>query len=151
MNAVPFEVLEQIIAHLPTDDLFSLCHTDRTLFKLVRHEAYKRWKQWAIKYGELFWADQELDKICSELERNNGHLSYEWTTAYKKLCANLTNLKRSADEQMYIMEKMRRHGMIVDDHEKGIVDYCLIVKRWTSDPWELNWSWCYAEWLADNS
>src|SRR5205814_8264013 len=101
MNTLPFEILEQIIAYLPTEDLFSLCHTDRTLFKLVRHEAYKRWKQWAIKYGELFWEDQDLSKIWRESQRNNG--SIELDIAYMKLN---TNLKRSADEQMYIMDQM---------------------------------------------
>ena len=71
MNAAPIEILEQIIAYIPIEDLFSLCHTDRTLFKLVRHEAYKRWKQCAIKYRELFWRDQDLYKIWDELESND--------------------------------------------------------------------------------
>ena len=146
MNTAPIELFELIIAYTPIEDLFSLCHADRTLFKLVRHEAYKRWKQCAIKYGELFWEDQDLSKIWKESQRNNGPV--ELDIAYFKLN---TNLKTSAEEQMYIMEKMRYHGMIVDEQEKGIIDYCIIMTRYTSNPWGLNWSWCCEEWLEDES
>jgi len=145
MNTAPIEVIEQIIAYLPTEDLFSLCHTDRTLFKLSRYEAYKRWKQCAIKYGELFWEAQDLDKICNELERNNEPgKSPAWSILFRKTDDNRYNLKVIAEEQLLIMEKMKNHGMIVDEQEKEIINYNTITARYRSDRWVLHWSWCYA-------
>ena len=147
MNTLPFEILEQIIAYLPTEDLFSLCHTGRTLFKLARHEAYKRWKQCAIKYGELFWRDQDLYKIWGELKSNDE--SDEDTARLiliNKMKDNHVNLRTVAQEQLIIMRKMKNNSMIVDEQEKGIIDYCADMGTYVVSPWGLNWSWDYEEW-----
>ena len=147
MNTLPFEILEQIIAYLPTEDLFSLCHTDRTLFKLVRHEAYKRWKQCTIKYGELFWRDQDLYKIWDELESNDE--SDEDTARLiliDKMKDNWVNQMAIAEQQLIIMRKMKNHSMIVDEQEKEIIDYCTNMRVYSISPWGLNWSWDYEEW-----
>ena len=141
MNTVLIEVLEQIITYLPTEDLFSLCHTNRTLFKLTCHEAYKRWKQYAIKYGELFWEEQDLDKFSKELPE-----SPESAIIYDKLNTNLDNQKAIAEEQLIIMRKMKNHSMIVDEQEKEIIDYCTNMRVYSISPWGLNWSWDYEEW-----
>ena len=142
MNTAPIEILEQIIAYLPTEDLFSLCHTNRTLFKLVRHEAYKRWKQCAVKYGELFWEEQDLDKFSKELPESS-----ELAIIYDKLNTNLDNQETIAEEQLIIMRKMKNNSMIVDEQEKGIIDYCADMGTYVVSPWGLNWSWDYDEWL----
>ena len=148
MNTALIEILEQIIAYIPIEDLFSLCHTDRTLFKLTRHEAYKRWKQCAIKYGELFWRDQDLYKIWDELESND---EPDEDTArlilINKMKDNHVNLRTVAQEQLIIMRKMKNHSMIVDEQEKEIIDYCTHKAKYSPnyceayDSWELNWSW----------
>ena len=150
MNAAPIEILEQIIAYIPIEDLFSLCHTDRTLFKLVRHEAYKRWKQCAVKYGELFWEEQDLDKFSKELPE-----SPELAIIYDKLNTNLDNQEAIAEEQLIIMRKMKNHSMIVDEQEKEIIDYCTNKSKYCFDFWgrydfwELK-SWRFGEWLEDD-
>ena len=129
MNALPFELLEKIIAYAPTEDLFGLCHTGRTLFKLVRHEAYKRWNQCVIKYGELSQEEEDLHKIWDELERNGEpDESPAWHILDDKLSTNWTNLVAVAQEHLIIMRKMKNYGMIVDEQEKRIIDYC------TSEP-----------------
>ena len=144
MNTAPIEILEQIIAYIPIEDLFSLCHTDRTLFKLVRHEAYKRWKQCAIKYGELFWEYNDLEKVWLKLPE----FSPEFYKISEKLDAIWENLMiLLAEEQIFIMEKMKNHSMIVDEQEKEIIDYCTHKVKYSPgycgayDSWELNWSW----------
>src|SRR6266536_713270 len=156
MNSVPIEILEEIIAYTPTEELFSLCYTNRALFKLVRHEAYKRWKQCAVKYGELFWKDQDFIKIWSELDRNNKpdevparHI------LFGKIRDNWDNLMIVAQEQLIIMRKMKNHSMIVDEQEKGIIDYCINKAKYSlvserNDPWEIEWFWGYDEWLEDD-
>ena len=143
MNTAPIEILEQIIAYIPIEDLFSLCHTDRTLFKLVRHEAYKRWKQCAIKYGELFWKYNDLEKVWLKLPE----FIPEFYKISEKLDAIWENLMiLLAEEQIFIMEKMKNHSMIVDEQEKEIIDYCTNMRVYSINPWGLNWSWDYDEW-----
>ena len=154
MNAVPIEVLEEIIAYTPTEELFSLCYTNRTLFKLVRHEAYKRWKQCAVKYGELFWEEQDLNKFWNELEKNDEpDESPAWKILDDKMRDNCNNLTTVEQEQLIIMRKMKNHSMIVDEQEKGIIDYCTSVIPWefSANPWGLDWSWGYDEWLEDDA
>ena len=61
---------------------------------------------------------------------------------------NWDNQMAIAEEQLIIMRKMKNHSMIVDEQEKGIIDYCTSVSPWgySANPWGLNWSWCYDEW-----
>jgi len=153
MNTVPTEVLEEIIAYTPTEELFSLCYTNRTLFKLVRHEAYKRWKQCAVKYGELFWEEQDLNKFWNELEKNDEpDESPAWKILDDKMRDNCNNLTTVEQEQLIIMRKMKNHSMIIDEQEKEIIDYCTnkakysLVSWRSDDTWELSWSWRYDEW-----
>ena|SRR6266536_5321559 len=148
MNSVPIEILEEIIAYTPTGDLFSLCYTNRTLFKLVRHEAYKRWKQCAVKYGKLFWEEQDLIKILN----NEPEESPELAIICNKINAIWDNRMVIAEEQLIIMRKMKNHSMIIDEQEKEIIDYCTnkakysLVSWRSDDTWELSWSWRYDEW-----
>ena len=147
MNTAPIEIIEQIIAYIPIEDLFSLCHTDRILFKLVRHEAYKRWKQCTIKYGKLFWEYNDLYKIWDELESNDK--SDEDTARLiliDKMKDNWDNQMAIAEQQLIIMRKMKNHSMIVDEQEKEIIDYCTNMRVYSINPWGLNWSWDYEEW-----
>ena len=145
MNTVPFEILEEIIAYIPTKDLFSLCHTDRTLFKLVRHEAYKRWNQCVIKYGELFKEEQDLSWNG---EPDEGPV---WSILYGKIHTIWANAITVEQELLLIMEKMKNHSMIIDEQEKRIIDYYINIARYSSNDWRLNWSWCYAEWSEDSA
>ena len=40
---------------------------------------------------------------------------------------------------------MKNYGMIVDEQEIGIVNYCVRVARYNFDPWGLNWTWGHEE------
>ncbi|UZO22415.1 uncharacterized protein OCT59_014778 [Rhizophagus irregularis] len=41
--------------------------------------------------------------------------------------------------QLYIMEKMLRNGMVVHPQERETIEYALSEQRWGGDPWGLNW------------
>src|SRR6266487_3366371 len=45
MNAVPFEILEKIVAYIPTESLHNKCLISRTWYKLVRSELYHKLKE----------------------------------------------------------------------------------------------------------
>src|SRR6266498_1576462 len=81
-------------------------------------------------------------RIWIELERNNEpEESPAWHILFRKSDDNRYNLKVIAEEQILIMEKMKNHGMIVDEQEKEIINYNTITARYRSDRWGLHWSW----------
>ncbi|PKK55532.1 hypothetical protein RhiirC2_802140, partial [Rhizophagus irregularis] len=45
------------------------------------------------------------------------------------------------ENQLYIMEKMLRNGMVVDFQERETIEYALSEQRWGGDPWGLDWEW----------
>ncbi|UZO09297.1 uncharacterized protein OCT59_029530 [Rhizophagus irregularis] len=45
------------------------------------------------------------------------------------------------ENQLYIMEKMLRNGMVVDSQERETIEYALSESRWGGDPWGLDWKW----------
>ncbi len=99
---------------------------------------YKRWKQYAIKYEKLFWEYNDLEKIWLKLPKS----SPEFYKIATKLNAIWENLKiTAAEEQIFIMEKMKNHNMITDEQEKEIIDYCTSPSINRFDPWSLDWIW----------
>ena len=50
-------------------------------------------------------------------------------------------IDRITEDQLYIMEKMLRNGMVVDPQEREIIEYALSEQRWGGDPWGLDWEW----------
>ena len=115
--------------------LYNKCLIDRTWYKLVRSELYRRWTQCAVKYGNYFWEQQDLNKSWDELVKTIGpNENPAWSIISAKLEANWTNLRTTTEEQITIMEKMKNYGMIIDEQEKGIIDYCVRIARYSFDP-----------------
>ncbi|UZO27059.1 uncharacterized protein OCT59_019268 [Rhizophagus irregularis] len=50
-------------------------------------------------------------------------------------------IDRFTEDQLYIMEKMLRNGMVVDSQERETIEHALSEQRWGGDPWGLNWEW----------
>ncbi|GBC49305.2 hypothetical protein GLOIN_2v1878852 [Rhizophagus irregularis DAOM 181602=DAOM 197198] len=46
-------------------------------------------------------------------------------------------IDRLTEDQLYIMEKMLRNGMVVDPQERETIEYALSEQRWGGDPWGL--------------
>ncbi|PKB94833.1 hypothetical protein RhiirA5_437948 [Rhizophagus irregularis] len=53
------------------------------------------------------------------------------------------------ENQLYIMEKMLRNGMVVDSQERETIEYALSESRWGGDPWGLDWKW--NEWTQQDA
>ena len=131
MNTLPFEILEQIIAYLPTEDLFSLCHTGRTLFKLTRHEAYKRWKKYELKkadWKEGFSLTIDLREDVNEDEQS---------TRINLTMENWEESKENGDKLLCLMKNMLDNGMIVDNTEKELIENAYF-------------DWQYLDYMADD-
>ncbi|EXX64452.1 uncharacterized protein OCT59_026275 [Rhizophagus irregularis] len=50
-------------------------------------------------------------------------------------------MDRLTENQLYIMEKMLKNGMVVDPQERQIIEYALSEQRWGGNPWRLDWEW----------
>ncbi|UZN99362.1 uncharacterized protein OCT59_000639 [Rhizophagus irregularis] len=50
-------------------------------------------------------------------------------------------IDRLTEDQLYIMEKMLRNGMVVDPQERETIEHALSEQRWGGDPWRLDWKW----------
>ena len=131
MNTAPIEILEQIIAYIPIEDLFSLCHTDRTLFKLIRHEAYKRWKKYELKkadWKEGFSLTIDLREDVNEDEQS---------TRINLTMENWEKSKEHGDKLLCLMKNMLDNGMIVDNTEKELIENAYF-------------DWQYLDYMADD-
>lgn len=143
MNRQPNEILEEIIAHIPTHLLYNKCLIGRTWYKLVRSELYRRWKDCELEY----------QKRCQIYEDN----IKEWRETYSELSTDTHDnwnleiyseddeyrLQEIADEQIEIEENMLKYGMIVDEEEKKKVEYDVKEGKYSSDPWGIiEELWC---------
>ncbi|PKK56569.1 hypothetical protein RhiirC2_799742, partial [Rhizophagus irregularis] len=93
----------------------------------VRQEAYKRWKIYATTIGNVYW---EIQAIGKQFEKGD----IDWidvNDSYKRWIDCLT------ENQLYIMEKMLKNGMVVDLQERETIEYALSEQRWGGDPWGL--------------
>ncbi|CAG8778040.1 uncharacterized protein OCT59_019709 [Rhizophagus irregularis] len=134
LDRLPVEIVERIVAKIPDTDLIAASKVDSVWWQEVRREAYKRWKNYATAIGNIYWEIQALGK---RFEKGD----IEWITfedvndSYKNWINCLT------EDQLYIMEKMLRNGMVVDSQERETIEYALSEQRWEGDPWGLNWEW----------
>ena len=143
MNRQPIEILEEIIAHIPTHLLYNKCLIGRTWYKLVRSELYHRWKDCELEY----------QKRCQIYENN----IKEWRETYLDLSAGTYDswdleiysgddeycLQEISDEQIEIEENMLKYGMIVDEEEKKKVEHDIKECKYKLDPWGLiEELWC---------
>ncbi|GBC52882.2 uncharacterized protein OCT59_028564 [Rhizophagus irregularis] len=134
LDRLPVEIVERIVAKIPDTDLIAVSKVDRVWWQEVRQEAYKRWKDYATAIGNIYWEIQALGKWFEKGD-------IEWITfedvndSYKNWINCLT------EDQLYIMEKMLRNGMVVDLQERETIEYALSKQRCGGDPWGLDWEW----------
>jgi hypothetical protein len=46
-------------------------------------------------------------------------------------------INRLTKDQLYIMEKMLRNGMVMDPQERETIEHALSEQKWGGDPWGL--------------
>ena len=63
MQRIPVEVAERIIANLSDKDLFIGSSVCRAWWQIVRQEAYKRWKEYACRIGDIY---REIQAVREE-------------------------------------------------------------------------------------
>jgi hypothetical protein len=124
MQRVPVEVAEQIIAKLSDEDLFIGSSVCRVWWQVVRQEAYKRWKEYACRIGDIY---REIQAIREEELKDE----INWLDAEYELDI----LDYWMDALINIMKKMLRYGMIIDLQEKKIIEHASSEYNWEGDPW----------------
>ena len=130
LDRLPVEIVKRIVAKIPDTDLIAASKVDSVWWQEVRREAYKRWKNYATTIGHV----QALGK---PFEKGNiGWITFEDVNDFYKRW-----IDRLTEDQLYIMEKMLRNGMIVDPQERETIEYALSEQRWGGDPWGLDWEW----------
>src|SRR5215469_3817270 len=107
MNTLPIELVEQIISNLPVNSFSIICHTNKMLYILSRIELYKRWKECAIKSGELFYEELDINKKFEEDK-------VSWTEYDELLCCIALKQQVITTNQLSIMKLMLSNRMIVD-------------------------------------
>jgi hypothetical protein len=134
LDRLPVEIVERIVTKIPDTDLIAASKVDSVWWQEVRREAYKRWKNYAIIIGNIYW---EIRALGKRFEKDD----IEWMT-FEDVHDSYKNwIDRLTEDQLYIMEKMLRNGMVVDPQEKKTIEYALSEYRWGGDPWGLDWEW----------
>ncbi|UZO19222.1 uncharacterized protein OCT59_010521 [Rhizophagus irregularis] len=114
LDRLPVEIVERIVAKIPDTDLIAASKVDSVWWREVRQEAYKRWKNYATTIGHV----QALGK---PFEKGNiDWISFEDVNDFYKRW-----IDRLTEDQLYIMEKMLRNGMVVDPPGKGNHRACI--------------------------
>ncbi|CAB4377030.1 unnamed protein product [Rhizophagus irregularis] len=130
LDRLPVEIVECIVAKIPDTDLIAASKVDSVWWQEVRQEAYKRWKNYATTIRNMYWEIRALGNQYGEGD-------IDWITfedvndLYKRWIDRLT------EDQLYIMKKMLRNGMVVDPQERETIEYALSEHRWGGDPWGL--------------
>ena len=134
LDRLPVEIVERIVAKIPDTDLIAVSMVDSVWWQEVRREAYKRWKNYATTIRNMYWEIRALRN--QYVEGNIDWITFEDVhNFYKRWMDCLT------ENQLYIMEKMLRNGMVVDPQERQIIEYALSEQRWGGNPWGLDWKW----------
>ncbi|GET55806.1 hypothetical protein GLOIN_2v1783661 [Rhizophagus irregularis DAOM 181602=DAOM 197198] len=130
LDRLPVEIVERIVAKIPDTDLIAASKVDRVWWQEVRREAYKRWKNYATTIGDVYCEIRALGKHY--IKREIDWITFEDVNdLYKRWINRLT------EDQLYIMEKMLRNGMVVDPQERETIEHALSEQRWGGDPWRL--------------
>ena len=134
MQRIPVEVAERIIANLSDEDLFIESSVCRVWWQIVRQEAYKRWKEYACRIGDIY---REIQAVREE--KRKGEIDWqEASDAIEDLNDWMDDL---TEYQIYIMNEMHKYKMIVDPQEREIVEYASNEFNWRENPWEFDWEW----------
>ena len=126
LDRLPVEIVERIVTKIPDTDLIAASKIDSVWWQEVCREAYKRWKNYATAIGNIYWKIWALRKRFEKVD-------IEWMTFedvndfYKSWIDCLT------ENQLYIMVKMLRNGMVIDPQEKETIEYALSEHRWRGD------------------
>ena len=136
MYTLPIELIEQIISNLHISAFSSICHVNKTLYILSRIELYKRWKNYAIEFGKMYYEELDLNKKFKEGKLN-------WAKYDELSCYIAFNQRLISDKQLAVMRTMLINKMIIDPQEIEIVRYCLSEWSWieASLIWDLDWEW----------
>ncbi|PKK60525.1 hypothetical protein RhiirC2_793195 [Rhizophagus irregularis] len=112
LDRLPVEIVKRIVTKIPDTDLIAASKVDNVWWWEVRREAYtvyKRWKNYAITIGNVYWEIQALGK-----QYEKGDIDWimfeDVNDSYKRLIDCLT------ENQLYIMEKMLKNGIVVDKY-----------------------------------
>ncbi|RGB30394.1 hypothetical protein C1646_671740 [Rhizophagus diaphanus] len=92
---------------LNNEDLFIGSSVCRVWWQIVHQEAYKRWKKYACKIGDIY---KEIQAI-REQEQNE---EIEWQEASYAVEELNNCMDVFTGNQVYIMNKMLKYEMIVD-------------------------------------
>ena len=131
LDRLPVELVEYIVAKLPDVDLMAVSKVDRVWWQEVRQGAYKRWKKYTCWIEEVH---KEIQAVREQEERGE----IEWLEA-EYAVEDLINYKDvHTENQLNIMEKMLKNGMIVDPQERETIEHALSESRWGCNPWRLN-------------
>ncbi|CAB4408353.1 unnamed protein product [Rhizophagus irregularis] len=118
LDRLPVEIVERIVAKIPDTDLIAASKVDSVWWQEVRQEAYKRWKNYATTIGDIYWGIQSLGE---EFQKGDiDRIKYE-----SVLDLYIRWMDRLTEDQLYIMEKMLRNGMVVDPQERETIEYTL--------------------------
>ena len=135
MNNLAIEIVEKIIAALPDDKLFTAYNTCWVWYIVVRHEAYKRWRQHANKIKDLYQQYQaNIDQF--EIDRIN------WVAYGNCKKKTIMQIEDSTKKQRHIMISMIERGMIVDPYEREYIRHILLERQWGTDVlslWGFEW------------
>jgi hypothetical protein len=134
MQRVPVEVAERIIAKLSDEDLFIGSSVCRVWWQVVRQEAYKRWKEYACRIGDIY---REIQAIREEELKGE----IDWLDAEYKVESLINWMDVFTEDQVNIMKKMLRYGMVVDLQEKEIIEHASSEYNWGGNPWRFDWEW----------
>ena len=131
MNTCPIEILESIVTSIPTINLFNKALIDRTWYKLVRSELYRRWKECAIEYDFHRHKFDEVKNIWWYSSDNDAH------EVSRQFHIHMNTSQSKLYEQIEIEAAMLKLGMIVDKEERKIIEYDISEAKWSSDPWRI--------------
>jgi len=113
MNTLPFEILEEIVAYIPTESLHNKCLISRTWYNLVRNELYHKLKE----------STKEMDKLEEEYREFSTRLFDADDPAENSILQLAIKylegeIKVEEDYQLDISENMLKYGMLVDEEER---------------------------------
>ncbi|PKY61126.1 hypothetical protein RhiirA4_485696 [Rhizophagus irregularis] len=134
MQRLPVEVAERIITNLSDKNLFIGSSVCRVWWQIVRQEAYKRWKKYACRIGDIY---REIQAVREEERKGE----IEWQKASYAVEELNNCMGTFAGNQVYIMNKMLKYEMIVDLQEREIIEYASSEFNWGGDPWRFDWEW----------
>lgn len=132
MQQVPVEIAEQIIANLSDKDLFIGSSVCRMWWQI--QEAYKRWKEYACRIGDIY---REIQAVREEELKGE----IDWLDAEFEVESLINWMDIFTGDQVNIMEKMLRYGMVIDLQEREIIEHTSSEYNWGGDPWGFDWEW----------